>query len=448
MSFSRRKFLSGLGAGALLSNLPVLPALASSGSSDYRALVCVFLLGGNDGNNMIVPVDSRYNQYSAVRPTSGGVGIPLNSLLPLNVPGAGAAYGLHPSLSALMPMWNAGRMAPLFNVGTLVQPTTLSEYQSKTAILPTSLFDHGTQQSQMQSASLVTRGYKGWGGQIADLVAQQYGQAVVPPMMSLSGNFLYTLGNMSHPLSLPYTGCFQLGWSTQGYMQPVINAYKQLLTMDNSNQFVAGAQTIATGGLAASNALYSALTGTTPADAYFNGLTTGFASQLRQIAKIISIRAQLGVQRQLFFVGLTDFDHHSNQATNQSTLFNTIGPALAAFDNAMVGLGTSSEVTTFTLSDFGRSLQTNSTGGTDHGWGNHQLIMGGAVKGLSTYGTFPSLTLNGPDDVGIGCWLPSTALDQYAATLSSWFGVSAGQMTSIFPNLQNFSTQNLGFMST
>jgi uncharacterized protein (DUF1501 family) len=460
MSLTRRKFIFGLGAGMLLDQLGSLPALAQS-AGGYRALVCVFLYGGNDGNNTVVPVDSRYNDYAAVRGdgSDGGIGIPKSSLVPLasglgtTLPGlppilGGATYGLHPDLSDLQGIWNAGQLALLFNAGTLAKPMTVAEYRSGAKPAPLSLFSHADQQNQMQSAVSRASSYSGWGGRMADVMAGANGSSPIPLVLSTGGNALFNLGSRSHPLALPTSGGFGIKGFGGGYPGAASTALQQLLTMDQRNQPVAAAQNTVALGLASSAALEPVLTGNSAVDSYFDGQNTSISNQLHQVARIIAANQSLSVQRQLFFVQLGGFDTHSGQAQTQAALFSQLGPALKSFNDAMNNIGTGSQVTTFSLSDFARTFQPNSNGGTDHAWGNHHFIMGGAVKGQQTYGTFPSLAIGGADDAaGEGRWLPTTALDQYGATLARWFGVPSGALDTVFPNLGSFGSSDLGFMS-
>ncbi len=450
MSLTRRKFVFSLGAGLLLDQLPIMPALAQTSGGGYRALVCVFLFGGNDGNNTVVPLDSRYSDYMTVRGdgSNGGIGLAQSSLVPLAPATGSASYGLHPNLSDLQGIWNSGQMALLFNTGTLLQPMTVADYKSSAKPVPLDLFSHADQQNQMQTALSSSQSQSGWGGRIADALAGANGSSPLPLVLSTGGNVLFSLGAQSHPLALPSSGGFALKSFGGSYASGVSGAFQQLLALDRSNQQVAVAQNTTTLGQTSSTALNSILTGASAVDSAFSGQQTGIANQLHQVAKVIAANQALSTQRQIFFVQLGSFDTHTNQVQEQGGLFTQLGPALKGFNDAMNQIGAASQVTTFTLSDFARTFQPNTGGGTDHAWGNHHFIMGGAVKGRQVYGTYPSLTLNGPDDVGgEGRWLPTTSVDQYGATLARWFGVPASALATVFPNLGSFSSSDLGFMA-
>lgn len=453
LSVSRRRLLLGLGSTALLGSMPTVARLArAAGSSDYKALVCVFLFGGNDGNNTIIPTDSAgYAKYKTVRgdntTTTGALGIPQSQLVALNPASGTAQFGLHPDLSPLQSIWNSGNLAALFNVGTLVQPLSKADYGSGKA-QPANLFSHLDQQNQMQTGISDGPSATGWGGRIADLIGSVNGGAL-PVGLSVGSSALFTDGKRTDPLTIPATGSFGLAGFGGSSAASVASAYQSLLGIDRQNALVAAAQNVSQSGIAASQALNPILTGSsTTVDAAFNGQKSSIAGQLARVAKVIENRASLGVTRQVFFVSLGGFDTHSDQINRQSQLFQQLAPALKSFHDAMVQLGTDSAVTSFTLSDFARTLKPASGGGSDHAWGNHHFIMGGAVKGQSFYGTFPDLALGGANDVSSeGRWLPTTALDQYGATLASWFGVAQADLPKVFPNLPNFPTANLGFMA-
>jgi uncharacterized protein (DUF1501 family) len=447
----RRGFLASLsafGAAAGLVDFGILGARAAraAASDDYQALVCVFLFGGNDANNMLVPVDSAgYANYASIR---GPLALPQAGLVPLVESAGSASLGLHADLAALEPIWSAGQLAGVLNVGTLLQPLTKADYMSVSAPKPTSLFSHIDQQAQWQTSVSNTPSASGWGGRITDQIASLNSGATVPPSISVAGNSLFLSAAQTHPLAVPATGAFKLkGVDTSAASVARQNALQTLLTTSDPSDLVAANQIILGSALNSSALLNPILTSTgTAAAAPFAGLTTSIASQLLAIAKLIEARSSLGAQRQVFFASLGGFDTHTNQISVQSSLFQQLGPALKAFYDSMNAIGAGSKVTAFTLSDFARTLQPNTGGGSDHGWGSHQLVMGGAVKGQKFYGTMPTLALGGPDDAGNGRWIPTTAVDQYAATLASWFGVDAAGLATVLPNLSTFSSTNLGFV--
>lgn len=449
----RRHFLrhaSALGAGAALAQLGMLSARAQVVASDYKALVCVFLYGGNDGNNTIVPIDSGgYAAYAGVR---GPIALAQPSLLPLVETDGAVRYGLHPSLggaTGLQGLWDGGELAIVGNVGTLVEPLTKAQYLSAGAAKPASLFSHIDQQHQWQASLSDSPSQTGWGGRLADQLASLNTGSSVPAMISTSGNNLFVTGRATQALTIPTSGSFGLrGFdnSTAGVAR--LAALRALLGADRGADLLDAAQDVMTGALQSSAVLNPILTTTTsPASGYFAGLTSGIAKQLLAVAKVVEARASLGARRQVFLVSLGSFDTHTNELTTHETLFGALGTALKAFHDAMGGIGAGSSVTSFTLSDFARTCKPNTNGGTDHAWGNHHFVAGGAVKGRQIYGTWPTLELGGPDDEGAeGRWIPTTAVDQYAATLASWFGVDATGLAAVLPNLKSFAPATLGFV--
>ena len=452
----RREFLRGAGAltalglGARLNVLDVIPAAEAQAATDYKALVCVFLFGGNDGNNTLLPYDSAgYAQYAAVRTTASGIQIAQNQLLPIQPISAPTPYGLHPSLPELQSLFTQRKLAILANVGTLVAPTSKTQYQAKQ--VPLSLYSHSDQQAQWQSSisNMVTG--TGWGGRIADRMAGFNAASGFPVVTSLGGSVLFATGKATAPLSIPVTGSFALsGYNNSVASNARLAALKQFLGSSSSNQFVNAANAIGSQALQLSTTMSPILASTTSSVApIFAALdannTTGKA--LYQVAKTIEARAVTGAKRQIFFVGLGNFDTHSNQMPTQANLLAQLSPALKAFYDATVALGMAGAVTTYTLSDFGRTFQPASGAGTDHAWGNHHFVMGDAVKGGDLYGQYPTLALGGPSDAeNRGRWIPTTAVDQYGATLARWFGVPAADLAAVFPNLAAFGQSDLGFM--
>ena len=454
IGFPRRAFLQQLGALSafgLASRLDLIRFAAEAQAQtppDYKALVCVFMFGGNDGNNTIIPLDAAgYGQYAAVRPASSGINLPQASLLPIQPVNLGSPFGLHPSLTDLQTLFNQNRMAILANVGTLLQPTTQSQYAA--GLRPLSLYSHADQQAQWQSAISAAASGTGWGGRIADKVATLNAASGFPVVTSLDGAVLFTTGTAAIPLSIPATGSFALaGYSGSAAATARLAAVRQLLMQASGNALVDGASDIGAEALDLSATVNPILANANSTIApLFANLKTGIANQLYQVAKLIEARAATGAARQIFFVQLGSFDTHGDQLNRQQNLFDDLSPALKAFYDATVALGVASQVTTFTLSDFGRTLQPASGGGTDHAWGNHHFIIGGAVQGGKIYGRYPQLALGGPDDAEMeGRWLPYCAVDQYGATLARWFGIAAADLGTVFPNLAMFPSTDLGFM--
>ncbi|WKB51534.1 DUF1501 domain-containing protein [Eleftheria terrae] len=465
----QRRQLLKLATGALgvagLSGLALGPRLAHA--ADYRALVCVFLYGGNDGLNTIVPTDTtRHNQYSAVRK---GLALPRASLLGL----AGSDYGLHPSLSALSSAWNDGHLAPVFNVGPLVRPMTKAEYRKEpnaSPLIPDNLFSHSDQQTLWETGTTSSLARTGWGGRAAAALG------TTNPVISVGGNGRFGVSDLAAPLVLPAPGAtfgaegLQDSWAPVAarkaalealYAENHANEMLQAYVKQQRDAFATSARLgplvkIKPGDTGASSALKQAFASLTGPDGQ---ATTMIAQQLFQIAKLIEGRATVQGDRQIFFAQLGGFDTHGNQIDDNATvgeharLLKMLGDAMGAFHQAMKNIGMAQQVTLFTQSDFGRTFLPNNSNGTDHAWGNNHLVLGGAVKGRTTYGTYPTLQLGGPDDVGVdsweqqGRWLPTTSVSQYAATLLRWFGAGDGQLDSILPNLGNFGSKRvLGFL--
>jgi uncharacterized protein (DUF1501 family) len=451
----RRAFLRNVGAMSafgLASRLDLVNFIAEAGAQsapDYKALVCVFMFGGNDGNNTLIPIDTAgYGQYIAARPPSSAINLAQASLLPIQPINLGMPFGLHPALPELQTLFAQRKMAILANVGTLLQPTSKAQYNA--GVRPLSLYSHADQQAQWQSSISNNAAGTGWGGRLADKVASFNAASGFPVVTSLDGTVLFTTGTATVPLTIPVTGSFALsGYSGSAAANARLAAVQQLLTQGSANAFVTGANAIGNQALQLSATVNPILTSTNSTVApIFASQKTATGNQLYQVAKMIEARAATGAKRQIFFVQLGSFDTHGDQINRQQNLFAELSPALKAFYDATVALGVSAQVTTFTLSDFGRTFQPASGGGTDHAWGNHHFIIGDSVNGGSMYGQYPQLVLGGPSDAeSEGRWLPSTAVDQYGATLARWFGVGSADLSAVFPNLAKFPTSDLGFMS-
>jgi uncharacterized protein (DUF1501 family) len=454
---ARRSFLRNalaLSSVGLASRLDFINLIASASAqtgapSDYKALVCVFMFGGNDGNNTIIPIDTAgYASYSTVRTSASGIQLAQSSLLPIQPVNIGTPYGLHPSLRELQTLFAQRKMAILANVGTLTQPTTQTQYSA--GLRPNSLYSHADQQAQWQSSVSTTQSATGWGGRTADQVSQLNDGTGFPVVTSLDGTVLFTTGAATIPLSIPVSGPFALqGYGGSTVANGRLSAVKQLLAQASDNDFVTALSGIGNQALALSGTVNPILAGSsTIVDPLFAGLNSDIANQLHQVAKLIAARQATGAARQIFFVQLGSFDTHGDQLNRQQALFADLSPALKAFYDATVAVGAGSQVTTFTLSDFSRTFQPASGGGTDHAWGNHHFIIGDAVMGGSMYGHYPQLILAGPNDAEKeGRWLPTSSVDQYAATLATWFGVAPAALGQVFPNLAAFPTSDLGFMS-
>lgn len=438
LNISRRALLRRSIATASLGYFGVLDALAQTG--DYKALVCVFLFGGNDSNNTIVPMGVKYNDYSKVR--GAATGLAQNVLLP--VTDRGEQYGFHPQLTRIQALYNQGKATGVFNVGPLIRPLTKAQYRQNQSV-PANLYSHSDQQQAWQQAS--TSGIRsGWGGRTADAMQPSNTGSLLPMSVSTAGGALFTVGQVTGPAIV--NGGLGLGLSGSDGSPTAMardNAFQQVINFQSGLTLVQAANKTINNGIQVGKVLNSVLTGA-------SGITTvfpnnGLGNQLSQVARIIKARQTLGVSRQIFFVSTGGFDNHDGLLAAQQGLFTGLNSALSAFYDSTIELGMENAVTTFTESDFNRTFGPNGNNGTDHAWGGHHLVMGGAVSGGRMYGTFPNLAIEGPDDVGNrGLWLPTTSVEQYGATMASWFGVNSAQLDQVFPNLVNFSTRNLGFM--
>ncbi|PYR66362.1 MAG: hypothetical protein DMF88_16605 [Acidobacteria bacterium] len=445
---SRRRFVglgvrsvAALGGGIGMLDLGRLSAFAQT-ASDYRALVCVFLQGGNDANNMIVPLGpGTYDAYAAAR---GVLAVPSDSLLPVSTT-AGQMYGLHPSLASLLPLFQQRRMAVAANVGMLVQPMSKASYAPNAEQLPRNLFSHMDQALAWQSA--VARGNirTGWGGRIVDQVPTT--SSGFPTAVSVAGNALFATGATSEPATIiPGLSSDLAGVDTSAGATARVSAFEQLLDLPGGTVLIQAASATTREGLEHARLLTSVLAGRAPLTTTFP--STDLGVQLQEVAKVIQVRQQLGASRQIFFCSIGGFDTHVAQTVLQEPLLLQLADALAAFYRATMELGVDSQVTTFTASEFGRTLQPTFGAGTDHAWGSHHFVIGGAVRGGDIYGQFPTVALGGPDDIsGRGVWLPTSSLDQYGATLASWFGVPPVALPIVFPNLSNFGMTSMGFIA-
>jgi uncharacterized protein (DUF1501 family) len=427
-----------------LSKFGLVSALAQ-GTPGYKALVCIFLFGGNDANNMVVPMDATgYANYQNIR---ANLALPPAAVLPLQI-GGQANFGLHPSLPEVQTLFNMNKsLAILANVGTLVQPTTRQNYQ-KFQNLPTNLFSHSDQQNQWQTTQLKGIPNAGWAGKVADKIGPSFnGGALFPPILSVAGNPIFSTGDVTRPFTMsPGSTPGVQGFDSSAASQARLLSLQELLTFDTGISLVQAASTVTGQAIQDGLVLADALKNIPPIQTVFPA-KNGLATQLKQVAQVIAARSALNINRQIFFCSQGGFDTHSDQLPAQAGLLTQLSQAMSAFYQATQELGVAGNVTTFTLSEFSRTFQPGSNAGTDHAWGGHQMVLGGAVKGNSIYGTMPTFALSGPDDTGSnGRWIPSTSVDQYAATLAAWFGVTNMDLPSIFPNLANFNTANLGFL--
>ena len=454
---SRREFLRTAGrlsiagtAAPFALNLAGIGAAAAQTASDYRALVCVFLYGANDHNNTVIPFDTAsYNAYNSARAT---IARPMSALLPLtpSVPLSGANSGrqfaLPTELGALKPIWDGGKLAIMANVGPLIVPTTKIQYNNLSVPLPPKLFSHNDQQSVWQASS-PEGAREGWGGRIGDLMASQNTNTIFT-CNSITGSAVFLAGQSTIAYQLSSSGSTAISGITGSLFgsTSASASLRSLITTGGSNIFTQDLATTTQRSIDANVSLSAALASAPDLPLPTELASSSLAGQLRVVARMIASRSALGAKRQVFLVSLGGWDTHDDQLTTQPGLHTQVAGALSYFYNATVGLGISDRVTTFTGSDFGRTLTTNGDG-SDHGWGSHHFVMGGAVRGQQYYGTFPVMGLNNNDEVGSGRLLPTTSVDQYAATLARWFGVSDSDLRLVLPNIVNFGSSNVGFMA-
>lgn len=445
--FSRRNFIR-IGAATVgtlaLRRFAEIPALAQS-SSNYKALVCIFMYGGNDSNNTIIPLDdASFKAYTSIR---GSVAIPQSALTQVHS-ASGAPYGFFSILPEIASMFTSKELAVVANVGSLVQPVTRAQYQAANTPIPSNLFSHADQQQQWQTSMAQGNSPTGWGGRVADYVAAQKlnSASTFPTFLSVAGNTLEGAGLKTQMLAMSPGGSLQLaGFNNTAASQARLSALTNLLTTNSGVSLAQAANATMSMSLDDAKKLAAALAKATPLTTQFP--KTSLGAQLQQVAQIIQVQADLGMSRQVFFCNIGSFDTHTGELPTLNTLYPELSGALAAFYSATQELGQAQNVTTFTESDFNRTFQPTSGDGTDHAWGGHHMVMGGAVKGGDIYGSFPTFELGGPDDTDVrGRWIPTTSIDQYGATLCSWFGIPDSSMNSIFPNLANFSTRKLSFL--
>jgi len=458
-------------------------AVAQSNISDYKALVCIFLQGGNDSNNLVVPtVPSEYNNYASIRTPILALPAGLLQTLDGYSDPAGHTYGLHPACPELKTLFSEGKLAILLNTGTLVKPITRVSYLNGSGSKPPQLFSHADQQTQWQTSVPDQPPTTGWGGRCADLLNAVNGSSAISLSVSLAGANTFEIGNLVSQYSVSTGGAISLAGVSGARLAALTNLLGLSYSNLQANAYAGvAAHSINTGAL-----LNNAITNSAPTN-FFNvafptaittpnggsTFTSSLSSQLKMVARLIEAGnrasggtpAGFGMKRQIFFCQVGGYDLHTGQ-TNYSVnnpnnvmlgahanLFADLSQSLLVFQRAMEQLALQNKVTAFTASDFGRTFPSNGQG-SDHGWGSHHLIVGGAgaansgsVAGGKTYGTFPTLTVNGPDDTGTGRWIPTTAIDQYFATLATWFGVDSGNLKTVFPNIGRFAASNLGFMN-
>lgn len=461
--YSRRKFLGTASCAAVgtttffstLFNLGMANAAASKASNtstsnnDYKALVCILLAGGNDSFNMLVPTDDgEYNVYTTTRSNQA---LAKNTLLSINDSSSNMPLGFHPVMPEVQQLFNSGRLAVVANVGTLVEPTTKSQYMNQSITLPLGLFSHADQIQQWQTSVPQSRAANGWGGRMADILRSMNANQNISMNISLSGRNVFQSGNYVSEYTIRPDGNGSIG--IEGYKgtsaidQIRTTAVKSLLEQQYTDVFT---QTYADVVKDAQNTheLFSAGVGAVSLNTTFS--TSELSQSMNMVARTIAARETLGVSRQTFFITFGGWDHHDELLNNQNEMLGVVSKALGEFNTAVEELGLTDQVTTFTISDFARTLTSNGNG-TDHAWGGNVLVMGGKVNGGKVHGTYPTLALNGNLEIGNGVLVPTLSTDEYFAELAQWFGVSNTDLQMLFPNLLNFyspsPTPPIGFMN-
>jgi uncharacterized protein (DUF1501 family) len=453
--FNRREFLKRTGAataaGAAFAHIPGMAFSQGMGTTapfgDYKALVCVFLHGGNDSYNMVIPRSTaEYNVYAASRQN---MAILQNDLLPINpLTFDGTDYGLHPVMGGIQNLFEQGRAAFVNNIGPLVQPTSKTDYFNKSVSLPPQLFSHNDQQDQWHSLKGATVSNTGWAGRIADLIRDRVAGQQLATNVSLHGSSLYQSADetvayvMGSNGPVAFTGFSSSGDPADLFYQQRL-AFERVLNASYDTVYERGFAEVQRRAVESVDLVNGALDQAPVLSTVFP--QTELGNQLRTVAQMIAVRNTLQMERQVFLVEKGGFDSHDDQLVNQPLLLGDVSDSISAFYDALVEIGMADSVTTFTQSDFGRTTTSNGDG-TDHAWGGIQFVVGDAVAGREMYGTYPDLALNSDDDVGGGRFIPTTSADQYAATLSKWFGIDAGDLPTVAPNIGNFAVQDLGFL--
>lgn len=452
-SFLRLSACAAVGTSSLFStlfNLRQLNAATANTTTgpdgdDYKAIVCIFLYGGNDSNNLLIPSDAAtYATYAAGREQ---LAIPQNELLALNsLNTSGQSFGIHPSMTGCHELFNSGDLAIVSNVGTLLAPATLSDYRNRTAAIPDHLFSHSDQQVLWQTSVNENASVDptGWGGRVADLIHSSHNDSTISMLVSLSGSNFFQVGRSLLPFRTDARGSSTYdilnGWDQHATTRA--EGFRKLLDKDYAHLMEQAFADVSNSAIKNADTFNEAIAATNEFEMLPD---SSLGRQLRMVAKMIQSRQALGQRRQIFFVATGGFDTHGPQLDAHAGLLGGLDSAIKGFHEALGSIEAQDCVTSFTASDFGRTFDTNGRG-SDHGWGGHHLVMGGAVNGQRIYGDFPNVALGSELDTGRGRWLPTTSVDQYGATIARWFGIPDSDLPTVFPNIGNFATSNLGFM--
>lgn len=447
----RRTLLKAFAATGLLAAVERNMAFAQS-APDYKALVCIYLQGGNDGENTLVRYDSAgYQNYASIRTPASGLNIPQAQLLPIQPASTAVPFGFHPACASLKTLFEQKKLAVVANMGVLVQASTKQGLETQGGARPANLFSHADQELALQSGDHTGFNRIGWGGRIADKLDTMNPGTLFPALVSTNGLKTFAVGNNSIPLTVGENPYFTLYGSGENFYQfDVLRdaALREILVQNRTNMYDLAAQMLSEEGLKSSSVVFPILQNKSSiVPQFFDKLSSSVANQLKTIAMLMEGRQQTQMKRQVFYVHQWGYDTHGGQAPEHQTLLSDLSLAIKAFQDAVNALGLANGVTTFTLSDFGRTFKPAGSGGTDHGWGNYAFVVGGAVQGGDIYGKLPAQVLNGPDDLGKdGRWIPSTSLEQYGATLARWFGIADADLPYVFSNIGAFANTKLGFM--
>lgn len=458
-SIGRRRFLgqascAAVGTTALYNtvlNMGMFNALACGAPDEYRGLVCLFLSGGIDSFNVLVPRGpAEHAEYAAVR---GDLALPADTLLPITpLTPDGRQYGLHPSTGQLQSLFDAGHLALMANVGTLVEPTTLTQYNNGSVALPLGLFSHSDQALHWQTSVPDQRSAIGWGGRMSDILQPENCSQAISMNISLSGGNVFQTGNQTSFYTITENGAVNLTNYRGDWLEAQVftQGIDGLLGLTYQHLFEKTYASRLRGAIDAGIAFAAATAAVPPLTTVFSD--TSLSRQFKMIALTIAAREALGMKRQTFFVEFGGWDHHDELLLNQEAMLPVVSAALSEFYAALEELGVAQQVTTFTASDFGRTLSSNGQG-SDHAWGGIHLVMGGSVRGGDLYGTFPDLYLGGPLDTGRGRLIPTTSVDAYFAELALWFGVPVADLSLVLPNITRFYTPGsaqppVGFLGT
>ena len=455
----RRTFLkqlaaAGIGVGGLgaWSDLQRIAAAASVSPTakavgeDYRALVCLFMFGGNDGNNTVIPTATgEYQQYATGR--TPVLALAQGAVLPITTNTPGRTFGIHPAMIGLQGLINQSKAAVVANVGPLMAPTSRADFQARRVPIPVDLYSHSDQQAQWQSSISDGAPRSGWGGRIGDLMKTANGTNSSSTLISVSGNNLFEVGTTISSFKVSSNNQFGFDfYKGSAAADPLSKGITNLLGVPSVNLFEGAWKEVIQRAIQNQQVLASALAAVPPFVTTFPDTSIG--NQMEMIARLISARAALGLKRQVFFCSIGGFDTHGEtQQADQTRLLGQVSAAMTALYNATVELDCAPLVTQFTASDFNRTFPSNGKG-SDHAWGSHHFVVGGSVRPGGMVGTFPTLVRSGPDDTGgSGLWIPTTSVDQYGGTLAKWFGVGVGELNTIFPNLARFPAADLGFLA-